>query len=143
MTPLYFAVKISAENGMLPSGNEESFRTAEYVVRADCEATAIAQVTQWILVVLHGTGAKLLRYIDVAARCLPNQNLNPVTFQEKGLENFDPYQWLHFIRQEGPQYLRAPDGSINNCALAHGDEEATCQICHGNCPDKGKYKWEG
>jgi hypothetical protein len=31
---------------------------------------------------------------------------------------------------------RTPKGHINNCSLAHGEDEATCQVCNGNCPDR-------
>lgn len=37
----------------------------------------------------------------------------------------------------GANYLlpRTPEGRINNCALANGDEERNCQACGGRCPD--------
>jgi len=35
---------------------------------------------------------------------------------------------------------RTPEGHINNCSLAHGEDEATCQICNGNCPDRELFK---
>lgn len=31
--------------------------------------------------------------------------------------------------------IRTPDGHINNCAVANGHPEGSCQICEGNCPD--------
>lgn len=30
---------------------------------------------------------------------------------------------------------RTPEGRINNCALANGDEAKNCQMCGGDCPD--------
>jgi hypothetical protein len=35
---------------------------------------------------------------------------------------------------------RCPDGHINNCALANGDEEKNYQVCPGSCPDKRQEK---
>lgn len=35
----------------------------------------------------------------------------------------------------GERFERAPDGHINNCAVANGDPMADCQICNGTCPD--------
>jgi hypothetical protein len=37
------------------------------------------------------------------------------------------------------RFERTPDGHINNCALANGEEEKDCQICEGACPDRTKY----
>ena len=34
------------------------------------------------------------------------------------------------------RYERTPQGTINNCSLANGDDESNCQICEGNCPDR-------
>ena len=34
---------------------------------------------------------------------------------------------------------RLPDGSINNCALANGDDEVNCQMCQNSCPDHAKF----
>jgi dCMP deaminase len=34
---------------------------------------------------------------------------------------------------------RNPDGRINNCALANGDTESNCQMCHGVCPDRKAF----
>jgi len=31
---------------------------------------------------------------------------------------------------------RTPDGHINNCAVANGDDEKDCQVCSGVCPDR-------
>ena len=33
----------------------------------------------------------------------------------------------------------APDGNINNCALANGAEEKSCQMCKGTCPDRDRF----
>lgn len=143
---MYWVVKITAEDGALSSGHTESRRTAEYFVRAQCEATAIAQVTQWIITALGATGVKLLRYIDIAARCHPDSEdgIAPHVFREMGLERFDPSHWLHFMKCEGgsvhPDTLpRNEDGYINNCALNNGAEEKDCQMCKGNCPDRHKF----
>jgi hypothetical protein len=35
---------------------------------------------------------------------------------------------------------RAPDGTINNCALANSDEEKNCQVCQGACPDRSSSR---
>jgi len=38
---------------------------------------------------------------------------------------------------------RTPEGSVNNCAVANGYEQAECQVCHGRatgCPDMGLSK---
>ena len=35
------------------------------------------------------------------------------------------------------RFERTPDGTINNCALANGDEESNCQMCRNACPDRG------
>jgi hypothetical protein len=37
---------------------------------------------------------------------------------------------------------RSPDGTINNCALANGDEESNCQMCGGECPDRHRFASE-
>lgn len=37
-------------------------------------------------------------------------------------------------------YERTPAGTINNCSLANGEEEATCQICKGTCPDRARFR---
>lgn len=37
-------------------------------------------------------------------------------------------------------YERNPDGNINNCALANGDEQKNCQVCKEQCPDRGRLK---
>jgi len=37
--------------------------------------------------------------------------------------------------------LRTPEGFINNCSLAHGEDEASCQVCNGNCPDRDKVEF--
>jgi hypothetical protein len=49
------------------------------------------------------------------------------------------HDWMEelFVRDGG--YERTPDGHINNCALANGDDEKNCQICNGKCPDKAKF----
>ena len=31
---------------------------------------------------------------------------------------------------------RGPDGRIDDCAIANGDEERDCRVCPGACPDK-------
>lgn len=36
--------------------------------------------------------------------------------------------------------IRAPNGTVNNCSLAVGDNERECQICGGACPDKARYE---
>lgn len=33
-------------------------------------------------------------------------------------------------------FERTPAGTINNCALAHWEPEAECQVCEGRCPDR-------
>ena len=33
-------------------------------------------------------------------------------------------------------------GYINNCALANGEDEASCQMCGGNCPDRARFAKE-
>jgi len=33
---------------------------------------------------------------------------------------------------------RAPDGAINNCAIANGEPESDCQMCPGKCPDRSE-----
>jgi hypothetical protein len=38
------------------------------------------------------------------------------------------------------EYVRTPDGSINNCSLANSADEKTCQICKGTCPDRERFK---
>lgn len=38
------------------------------------------------------------------------------------------------------KFERTPEGTINNCALAWGEDESTCQVCEGHCPDRKKYK---
>jgi hypothetical protein len=45
--------------------------------------------------------------------------------------------------KDGPQghrFERAPDGNINNCSLANGYTENTCQICKGHCPDRNRFR---
>ena len=37
------------------------------------------------------------------------------------------------------RFERTPEGTINNCALVIGESMDSCQICNGNCPDKGKF----
>lgn len=37
------------------------------------------------------------------------------------------------------RYKRTPQGLINNCGLANGDDEKNCQICDGKCPDRAKF----
>lgn len=39
----------------------------------------------------------------------------------------------------GVRLPRCPDGRINNCALANGDDEVNCQMCNCLCPDRKKY----
>lgn len=39
----------------------------------------------------------------------------------------------------GHRFERTPDGDINNCALAAGYTEDTCQICKGHCPDRNRF----
>jgi hypothetical protein len=34
---------------------------------------------------------------------------------------------------------RTPDGYINNCSLANGDQEKNCQVCLGTCPDRERF----
>jgi hypothetical protein len=39
---------------------------------------------------------------------------------------------------ESERLPRDPDsyfGTVSNCALAHREDESTCQMCKGNCPD--------
>jgi hypothetical protein len=39
------------------------------------------------------------------------------------------------------RYERTPDGHINNCSVANGDEEKNCQICGGGpCPDRARFE---
>jgi hypothetical protein len=49
------------------------------------------------------------------------------------------HDWMEtfFVRDLGVE--RTPDGHINNCALANGDEEKNCQICSGRCPDRSQF----
>jgi len=35
---------------------------------------------------------------------------------------------------------RNPDGTINNCALACGEDVRTCQMCLNHCPDQAKFE---
>lgn len=36
-------------------------------------------------------------------------------------------------------FVRTPDGHINNCALANGENEESCQICPNHqCPDRAR-----
>lgn len=37
-------------------------------------------------------------------------------------------------------YERTPDGHINNCALANGDERKNCQVCKEQCPDRARFR---
>lgn len=39
-------------------------------------------------------------------------------------------------RSIDPLTIRTPEGFINNCSLANGGDEDTCQIYKGQCPDK-------
>lgn len=41
-----------------------------------------------------------------------------------------------------PLLPRAPDGYINNCALANGHEESECQMCQNACPDHERFAME-
>lgn len=40
----------------------------------------------------------------------------------------------------GHLFERTPDGDINNCALANGDDEHACQVCNGRCPDRNRFR---
>ena len=47
----------------------------------------------------------------------------------------------------GGQYLRTPQGTINNCMLANSGvevdpEHGPCQICNGVCPDRAAFAEE-
>lgn len=46
----------------------------------------------------------------------------------------------HASVPKGHRFERDPDGSINNCSLANGDEECTCQVCEGHCPDRNRFR---
>lgn len=35
--------------------------------------------------------------------------------------------------------IRTPEGNINNCALGYGEEEKSCQMCKGTCPDRDRF----
>ena len=39
----------------------------------------------------------------------------------------------------GIPFERTPDGDINNCSLANCEDEKTCQICNGHCPDRHRF----
>jgi hypothetical protein len=39
----------------------------------------------------------------------------------------------------GLPFERTPDGHINNCSLAVGEDSKNCQICNGFCPDQAKF----
>jgi len=39
----------------------------------------------------------------------------------------------------GLPFERTPDGTINNCSLALGEEAKGCQICGGFCPDQARF----
>lgn len=37
------------------------------------------------------------------------------------------------------RFGRLPNGYINNCAMANGQHESSCQVCGGNCPDRKMF----
>lgn len=45
------------------------------------------------------------------------------------------------VRLRPQVLLRTPEGFINNCSLANGENEADCQVCNGNCPDRDKEEF--
>jgi hypothetical protein len=40
----------------------------------------------------------------------------------------------------GEVVYRTPDGHIDNCSLADGEPEERCQVCKGQCPDRGRRR---
>lgn len=44
-----------------------------------------------------------------------------------------------FTLTDDPLQIRTPEGRINNCALAFGKPEDTCQVCRGRCPDRAFF----
>ena len=133
----FFVVKIVAEDGKLSSGHTEAKRTAEYFVRAETEAVAIGQVTQWVIFKAKELGPRLLRYLDISASLL-EEAPERQQFIEMGLENFDPDQWLHFIKQESPKAMKLIDwgwdGNNFHMTLEDGTEfclkDAYMTRCH-------------
>lgn len=43
------------------------------------------------------------------------------------------------IEAEAPLLPRTPEGDINNCAIANGESESTCQMCRASCPDRARF----